>query len=456
MVICKDFSRFFRDYVEIGDYLERIFPFLGVRFIAVNDGYDSDDYKGSTAGMEVVMKYIVYSYYSRDLSQKIKTVMSTRKSKGEFVASQAPYGYMKDPDVKRKIIPNPDTAPVVRKIFDLALEGKTPAEIAVVLNDYKLETPSAYYMRMNPDSKKFRTASQEACWTVSNVREILKRREYTGVMVMNQRRWKGLDNPRTVWTDESEWQIIPDCHEAIISESEYEEAQKVFRKIRKGYDRSPNQYLLRSLVHCGACGRAMQRQKHSPVIYYTCLKSVSNRETACPVGERFVEADLERIVKNDLIEKLRLLVDADDRLYAAAAASEGTEENLRFRLEQIEKRMKQISVSRVSAYERYAEGRLQRDIYLMERDKLNAENDSLSAEKERLEKEILTLSQSRNRELTETCDMARRTLTADELTNEMLLFFIDRVNVYSGMRVEIIYRFSDEIARLIEPENTSE
>ena len=200
----------------------------------------------------------------------------------------------------------------------------------------------------------------------------------------------------------------------------------------------------------------MQRQKHSPVIYYTCLKSVSNRETACPVGERFVEADLERIVKNDLLEKLRLLVDADDRLYAAAAVSEGTEENLRFRLEQIEKRMKQISVSRVSAYERYAEGRLQRDIYLMERDKLNAENDRLSAEKERLEKELLSLSQSRNRELTETCDLARRTLTADELTNEMLLFFIDRVNVYSGMRVEIIYHFSDEIARLIEQENTAE
>ena len=386
----------------------------------------------------------------------VDVIMRTRKCKGEFVAAQPPYGYMKDPDVKRKIIPNPDTAPVVRKIFDLALEGKTPAEIAVVLNDYKLETPSTYYMRMNPDSKKFRTSSKEACWTVSNVREILKRREYTGVMVMNQRRWKGLDNPRTVWTDESEWQIIPDCHEAIVSESEFEEAQKVFRKIRKGYDRSPDQYLLRSLVHCGACGRTMQRQKHSPVIYYTCLKSVSNRETACPVGERFIEADLERIVKNDLLEKLRLLVDADDRLYAAAAASEGTEENLRFRLEQIEKRMKQISVSRVSAYERYAEGRLQRDIYLMERDKLNAENDRLSAEKERLEKELLSLSQSRNRELTETCDLARRTLTADELTNEMLLFFIDRVNVYSGMRVEIIYRFSDEIARLIGQENTAE
>ena len=330
----------------------------------------------------------------------------------------------------------------------------------LIMVDRKLlKNPNGLILGTPGSGKSFaakREIAKEACWTVSNVREILKRREYTGVMVMNQRHWKGLDNPRTVWTDESEWQIIPDCHEAIVSESEYEEAQKVFRKIRKGYDRSPDQYLLRSLVHCGACGRTMQRQKHSPVVYYTCLKSVSNRETACPVGERFIEADLERIVKNDLLEKLRLLVDADDRLYAAAAASEGTEENLRFRMEQIEKRLKQISVGRISAYERYAEGRLQRDIYLIERDKMNTESDSLSEEKERLEKELLSLSQSKNRELTETCGMARRTLTADELTNEMLLFFIDRVNVYSGMRVEIIYRFSDEIARLIGQENTAE
>lgn len=115
-----------------------------------------------------------------------------------------------------------------------------------------------------------------------------------------------------------------------------------------------------------------------------------------------------------------------------------------------------LGVRFIAVNDGYAEGRLQRDIYLIERDKMNTESDSLSEEKERLEKELLSLSQSKNRELTETCGMARRTLTADELTNEMLLFFIDRVNVYSGMRVEIIYRFSDEIARLIGQENTAE
>ena len=449
VVICKDFSRFFRDYVEIGDYLERIFPFLGVRFIAVNDGYDSDDYKGSTAGMEVVMKYIVYAYYSRDLSQKIKTVMSTRKSKGEFVASQAPYGYMKSPDEKRKMVPNPDTAPVVRRIFDMALEGKKSSEIAMFLNDCKIETPSTYFMRMNPNSRKFRKSSDEACWTPLNVRDILKRREYIGVLVMNNRLWKGLDNPRTVWLDESEWKIIPDCHEAIVSEAEFEEAQKVFRKIRK-YDKTQNQYLLRGLIHCGNCGRSMQRQKHNPAPYYSCGKSAANKKTNCPVGEKFYERDLERVVQNDLLEKLRLLVEANDRLQQTAASTKGSEENLRFRLDQIEKRIKQISLKRTGAYERYADGCLDRELYLAERDKLYAEANTLTEEKDKLEKELLSLVQSKNQDMADAVNKAEEVLSAGELTNEMLLFFIDRVNVYTGMRVEIIYRFTDEIAKAIE------
>lgn len=112
-VICKDFSRFFRDYTEIGDYLERIFPFLGVRFISVNNKYDSDDYKGTTAGMEVVMKYIIYAYYSKDLSIKIKTVMNARKKRGEFVAAIPPYGYIRDPMDKKYLLPDPESSVVV-------------------------------------------------------------------------------------------------------------------------------------------------------------------------------------------------------------------------------------------------------------------------------------------------------------------------------------------------------
>lgn len=269
------------------------------------------------------------------------------------------------------------------------------------------------------------------------MRDILKRREYTSVMIMNNRLWKGLDNPRTVWLDESEWKVILDCHEAMVSETEFEEAQKIFCKVRKA-DKLPNQYLLRRLICCGNCGRSMRRQKHTPTVYYHCCKSSANKETSCPVGDCFCEKDLERVVQNDLLEKLRLLVEADERLRQTAASAKGTEENLRFRLDQIEKRLKQISLSRTGAYERYADGSLSRELYLAERDRLYAAADILTVEKEKLEKELVSLVRSKNQDMTDTVQKAQEVLSASELTNDMFLFFIDRVNVYTGMRVEII------------------
>ena len=156
------------------------------------------------------------------------------------------------------------------------------------------------------------------------------------------------------------------------------------------------------------------------------------------MDDRFYETDLERVVQNDLLEKLRLLVEADERLHQTVASAKGTEKNLRFRLDQIEKRLKQISLSRTGADERYADGPLSQELYLAERDRLYATADILAVEKEKLEKELVSLIRSKNQDMTDTVQKAQEVLSASELTNDMLLFFIDRVNVYTGMRVEII------------------
>ena len=120
-VIVKDFSRFGRDYIELGDYLERIFPFMGVRFISINDHYDSNDYKGRTSGLDVVMKNIVYDYYSKDLSMKVKTAKYQKMKQGKYLGGHVPYGLMKDPKDKHKLITDPEAAAVVREIFDMAI-----------------------------------------------------------------------------------------------------------------------------------------------------------------------------------------------------------------------------------------------------------------------------------------------------------------------------------------------
>ncbi|CAK7087418.1 MAG: hypothetical protein ENTB_04218 [Enterocloster aldenensis] len=444
LVLCKDLSRFFRDYVEIGDYLERIFPFLGVRLIAINDGYDSDDYKGTTAGMDVVMKCIVYGFYSRDLSVKIKTVLTAKAKKGQYIGSYAPYGYLKDPQKKNHLIPDPVAALVVKRIFSLALTGMTTGEIAKTLNAEHYETPSQHFHRLYPDCKKFSNTSSESCWSSNNIREILMRKEYTGAVVSKRRKWKGIDSPQTLLQSESEWIIVPDCHEALITNEEYENAQNAILSGKSMENRRNHDYPLRSLVRCGVCGRVMQRCRgKNKTVFYKCDKSRYLEETACPIGERFSESDLEKIVISSLSQLLQTVVDEDKRIQEAAARTHGSAENMRRSILRIEQTVKQNQTAKMAAYERYSEGNITRDEFIRQKDRLAADTDRLTAEKAVLEKQLAVLEQAQASELHETAGTAAQFLKASDVTNEMLLNFIDRVLVFTGGRVEIVYRFSN-------------
>lgn len=448
LVICKDFSRFFRDYTEIGDYLERIFPFLGVRFISVNDGYDSDDYKGTTAGMEVVMKYIIYSFYSRDLSMKVKTVENARMKRGEYLGSFAPFGYMKDPDRKHHLIPDPETAPIVRQIFSMAIEGKRISEIAQTLNADGVEPPSAYFHRKFPDCRKFRLTTRNKKWEYSNVYDILKRLDYTGAVVGQKKNWKGIDNPRTTVKDRSEWIIVPNCHEALVSEDDYNKAQAVIKKVTH-YGRSNQDYPLRSLIRCGVCGRAMARNNRCKRIYYKCENARYDEATLCPVGEKFYEDALETAVINSLRQMLSLIEAQIQLMTKAAQKTKGTEANLKQSLLQIEKSIKQNNLSRVAGYEQYSDRKISRDEFLVLKKRLADELSALNAEKAEIEKALVALEAEKDTELMRLGQEAKLFPKSGDVTNQMLLYFIERVDVYSGMRIEIRYSFSDEIMKLL-------
>lgn len=449
IVICKDFSRFFRDYVELGDYLERIFPFLGVRFISVNDGYDSKDYKGMTGDMDVVMKYIVYSYYSRDLSQKIKTVTRSRAKRGEYLGSFPPYGYLRDPNDKHHLVIDPETAPVVRDIFRYAQKGKNTGEIARLLNGAEIPTPAAHFKKLYPDCGRFRNASKENCWNYSNVSAVLKRREYTGCVISQKKTWKGIDHPQTLLNDEKDWIVVPNCHEPIISESEYELAQETFKKV-KDYKRQPRDYPLRSLVHCGNCGRTMSRCPNGKKIYYRCEKSIANGDrSACPFDERYYESDLERIVFASIRQMLTLLLDGDKRMNELAAKTKDTEANLKQLVRRMETAISQNHLEKLSFYEQYSDGKISREEYTAVRDRLAAEEERAKTEKKQAEEQLAALSNRQNGAMATLVDKAHEALDAPAFTNRMLLFFIERIDIYAGMKVEIHYRFKDELEQFI-------
>lgn len=443
IIICKDFSRFFRDYVEIGDYLERIFPFLGVRFISVNDNYDSDNYKGTTSGMEVVMKYIVYSSYSRDLSQKVKTVMQAKHKKGQWVGAYAPYGYKKDPNNKNHLVPDPNTAPIVKRIFNLAQSGTKTSDIALALNKDKIPTPSEYFRSLHPDSKRFAGASEQNCWNTANIKRILKTKLYTGAMVSNTRKWKSIDNPRTEKLDESQWIIVPNCHEAIVTDEEFEKAQTAIRKYNRNENTAPRDYPMRSLIICGVCGRAMLRHPQGKRKYYVCDRSLANPDTSCPVKEKFYEKDIEDVVVQDLREKLRLFVDNQKRLREADKSTLGTEANIRANIDRLEKLLKQKAFERKSAYERYVDELIAKDEFLLIKDKLSGEEENLRTEISRLREKLQIIIAQKNDSTIRLADKAEDFLSEQNITNEMLLYFINKVKVYSGNKIEIEYRFKD-------------
>lgn len=452
LILCKDLSRFFRDYVEIGEYLERVFPTLGVRLLAVNDGYDSDDYKGTTGGMDVVMKCIVYSFYSRDLSQKVRTVLDAKARKGKFIGAYAPYGFLKDPEDKNHLIADPIAAKIVQQIFSMAVSGHTTGEIAKALNASHVETPAQHFHRLFPESEKFKKrVSEQKGWDWESVIRILKREEYTGAAVSRRKKWKRIDNLHTIQNDPDEWIIVPGCHEVIVSKETYARAQMTVRNKGK-YKREALDYPLRSLVRCGCCGRIMSRargdQKRGH--FYKCAKSVSIKGTPCPIGERFYEAELERLVIASLSQILQIVLDEDKHLRKAAASTKGTAENIRRTIGKIEQQMKKNAVDKMTAYERYSEGDITRETFIRKKDKLMADNANLEEQRNSLEKQLAGLMVDSSSELHETAMSADSFLRAENVTNQMLLQFIERVNVYSGMRVEIVYKFSDPFMKSLQ------
>lgn len=139
----KDFSRFGRNYLEVGDYLEQLFPFLGIRFISINDHYDSNDYVGSTGGLDVAFRSLIYQRYSQDLSEKVKSAKHLRMAQGKHICS-CPYGYMKKPGIKDKMFIDPVAGPIVRDIFLNAINGMKTTQIAALLNEREIPTPMVY------------------------------------------------------------------------------------------------------------------------------------------------------------------------------------------------------------------------------------------------------------------------------------------------------------------------
>ena len=445
-LICdKDFSRFSRDYIEMGNYLECIFPFWGVRFISVNDGYDSENYKGTTGGLEVVMRSIIYAAYSKDLSVKTTTAKIQMMKQGKYVGAFAPYGYTLHPEIRNKLKLDPDAAEIVRSIFDMALSGWNTSLIAAELNSRHVPTPGQYFRTYHPGCGKFNRMSDKAGWVAATIYKILTNYVYTGATVGHTRKSAGLGTKRSIAQERKDWIVVDGMHEAIVSKEEFEAAQSVIRGGLKNPKRVSRDYPLKGLVRCGNCKRVMARRKLKATgeMFYTCPYAANQPDSECAAVARHMEAKLEQIAYEAITQVLSFSEKQAAQDKHAAAKKMNVVSGYMSQLRELQKQEQQLKSDKLHCYERYVAGSLSRTEYMRQKsetdEKLAGITEAIKQHRDQLSSlEQIWPSADKQVEI-QSLQFAK----SERLTSELARAFIKAIYVHAPDRVEIEWRFKD-------------
>lgn len=272
-VIVKDLSRFGRNYIEAGNYIERVFPFIGVRFIAINDSYDSKDQNQSDS-LIIPFKNLINDTYCKDISVKIRTQLDIKRKKGEFIGAFAVYGYLKDPEDHNKLVVDTFASEVVRAIFRWKLEGLSQGDIADRLNAQGVLCPMEYKLSLGMKVQTNFRANRKAVWSWSSVSRVITNEIYTGVLVQGKVSTPNYKVKKFMEKDESEWIRVEQSHEAIIDEDTFRVTQELLKKdVRRGPERG-KVYPLSGYLVCADCGQNMIRKSAvsggKKYFYYVC------------------------------------------------------------------------------------------------------------------------------------------------------------------------------------------
>lgn len=282
-VIVKDLSRFGRDYIESGRYIQKIFPALCVRFIALTDHYDSFQADVSESGIVLPVKNFINDSYCRDISTKVKSQFEVKRKNGECIAPFAPYGYKKAENNKSRLVPDEYAADIVRKIFAWKMEGMAVSAIAKKLNGLGILSPKEYKKFTGANYKGGFSGAVKSGWSSSTVKRILTNETYLGHMVQGKREKINYKLKKSVDKPQEEWIKVENTHEAVISEDQFQIVRNLLKADGRVSTATEGNSLFTGILFCGDCGeqmiRRINRYKDTCKAYYIC--STKNRGDGC-------------------------------------------------------------------------------------------------------------------------------------------------------------------------------
>lgn len=462
-IVVKDLSRLGRNYLEAGDYIEKIFPFFGVRFIAVTDRYDSLTSDPAEDGLVVPLKNLINEAYAKDISKKICSTFEGLFEKGVFLATTAAYGYKKNPEDSHNLLVDENVRDVVVRIFRERLEGKSLAQIARGLNADGILAPSVYWQSIGVIHKEKYTN----LWEGKQVRRILENVVYTGdVEISKSYRayYKGVTKP--VSRDKGERFYVEGHHEAVIDHETFDRVQELLQARKREYfsarentggDRNRREDKLQGLLFCGHCGNKMNLYRKTVKLVggyghystYVCRRAATYGEADPPKN---IKADvMEGLVMELLRSHMAVYVDARERMRALNRGPEAAGRRTALEKELSGKAGRRDKVSgfiRV-LYDDFTDGVFSEGEYLemkagyvSELEVLDAEVAALEAEAERLAPDYAGDGKM--------AAAFGKYLGAEELTKELAQTFIKKIICYGSDRFDVEYTFAEELADLVE------
>ncbi len=423
VIVTKDYSRLGRDYLEVGNYMEYIFPTLQIRYISVNDQYDSDKSMGATGGMGVALKNLVNAMYVRDASKKVRAAKAVLARQGKYIASFAPFGYKKSDVDKHVLVPDENAAPVVKLIFQLAIKGMKYTEIANYLNENGYDSILTYLDKIGQKRCLTRDIGLRM-WGPTTVMQILFNEAYIGSVVNN----KSEDNIDTahkvIRKDTTDWIVVKDCHEPLISKEDYKLAHKMIAR-REYTPRNPNGTWKQSLYRCGICGKGLN--KYGSKKDYRCHNGHVSRIRRTELENAIM--DMTRTMALSQLQELELK-------QVAKSSSLSVEKEI----ENLKKTKAHYSKLKFEIYDEYSKGNLSREMMASKtaaiKEKVAQIDQQIESKAELLMEEEDLYQDAKQETYSKISKLAH-------YEEEAVRALIDHVVIYDNEHIEINWNFDD-------------
>ncbi len=446
-IICKDLSRFARNYIDSGRYLEKIFPFMGVRFIAINDNYDSNGEKSQSDSLIVPFKNLINDAYCRDISIKIRSQLDIKRKMGDFIGAFTTFGYKKDPEDKNRLLVDEPAAQVVELIFRLRLQGMCNTRIAEKLNEMGVLSPMEYKQSLGQRySTGFRT-NERATWNAMNIMRVLTNEIYIGTLAQHKRGTPNHKVKKEVDYEREDWIVVRDNHEPIVNEIDFHTVQLLLqRDVRTapGGDTVP---LFSGFVFCGDCGRCLVRKTvpSGGKKYYYLVCSTNKAGKGCS-AHTFSESKLTKIIFRLVSDHIQQICEVEKVLDYIAAMPEQQRRifNYDAQLTKLNEEIERYQDLKLNLYGDMSDGVISKEEYL----EFRSGYDRKIADRQ---KAIASLSEEREQAVDSNdrhirwIELFKQYENITELERTVIVNLIERIVIYDTKHIEIVFRYQDQL-----------